>query len=224
MVDVVDVLERVLGSHDLLSGRKGDELREREGLVLVPHLLGVEPSASGDSVRTVTTVHVRHRQAFPTAIFEYQHGVGATVEESLESAFEQWQQIDLPVLEDATRLEPMYCAAIRYGHRRVILGPTAEWRAQPEAGPSGEEHDFCPCCLTTRCFDAFRPLVESDETYGVRLYAARNDRGEGLADCRVNGEDFATGQQALIAYARTWRPRGDEFRKQYVVMQRDPAV
>jgi hypothetical protein len=221
MEDVVGVLERVLGAHDLLRERTGDELREREGLVLTPRLLSVEPSASG--VRTVTTVQVQHRQAFPTPIFEYQHGVGATVEESLTFAFEQWQQIDLPVLEDATRLEPMYCAAIRFGHRRVILGPTATLCAQP-AVPSGEEHDFCPCCLTTRCFDAFRPLVESDGIYGVRLYAARNAGGDAQADCRVNGEDFATGQDSLIAYARTWQPRGNEFRKQYVVMQRDPAV
>jgi hypothetical protein len=212
-----------LGSHDLLRERKGNELHERERLVLVPRLLSVEPASSGNGVRTVTTVHVRHPHAFVTPIFEYQHGAGATVEESLLGAFEQWQQVDLPVLEDATRLEPMYCAAIRYGHRRVILGPTATWSAEP-GEPAGEEHPFCPCCLTTRCFDAFRPLVEGEGTYGVRLYAARDGGGEEMADCRVNGEDFESGKQALIGYAKTWPPRGGELRKQYVVMQRDPSI
>src|SRR5437016_4486381 len=76
--------------------------------------------------------------------------------------------------------------------RRILLGPPARFgAAPPEAGKSSaHEHPYCPCCLTTNCFEAFRPLIEADETFALRLFAARRDDGEPLADCRVNGQDY----------------------------------
>ncbi len=53
----------------------------------------------------------------------------------------------------------------------------------------------------------------------ARLFAAREQDGTPLADCRVNGEDWAHGAQALRKYAITWPAAGYEFRKQYVVLQ-----
>jgi hypothetical protein len=35
----------------------------------------------------------------------------------------------------------------------------------------------------------------------------------------VDGEDYPTGQKALIEYARTWKVAGVESRKQYVLVQ-----
>ena len=55
----------------------------------------------------------------------------------------------------------------------------------------------------------------------VDVSGARWTRLEGVpaADCRVNGEDWEKGMQALREYARTWPAAGYEFRKQYVVLQ-----
>ena len=61
--------------------------------------------------------------------------------------------------------------------------------------------------------------MEGDAFYGLRLYAARDENGEPQADCRINGEDWEPGKEALRDYAGTWTPAGYEFRKQYVVLQ-----
>src|SRR5262249_47070871 len=152
-------------------------------------VLGVEPSERG-GVRTVSIVRVRHAELFPTPIFEFQHGVGDGVRASLESGLDGWTQLDLPVLADATRVTPTDCTMLKIGfpaadgqparQRRVLLGPTATFSsAEAPAPAAGEgEHCFCPCCLTTNCFDAFRSLIESEGTFALRLYAARNDTGE----------------------------------------------
>lgn len=66
---------------------------------------------------------------------------------------------------------------------------------------------------------AFKELIEGDGFYGLRLFAARNAEGTPEADCRVNGEDWEIGAQALREYAGTWPSAGYEFRKQYVVLQ-----
>jgi hypothetical protein len=87
----------------------------------------------------------------------------------------------------------------------------------PPDDPEG--HPFCPCCLLTNSFEAFRSLIEDDGFYGLRLFAARGGDDKPMADCRVNGDDWEEGAQALRAYANLWRPAGIEFRKQYVVLQ-----
>jgi hypothetical protein len=42
------------------------------------------------------------------------------------------------------------------------------------------------------------------------------------ADCRVNGEDWLAGADALRAYVATWPDRGLETRKQYVLIGPKP--
>ena len=82
-----------------------------------------------------------------------------------------------------------------------------------------EEHPFCPCCLLTRSWEAFRELIEGDGFYGLRLFAMRDPEGNPRADCRVNGAEWERGKQALREYVRTWPGAGVEFRKQFVVLQ-----
>lgn len=89
---------------------------------------------------------------------------------------------------------------------------------QADARDDGDQHPFCPCCLLTRSIEAFKPLLEQDTFCGLRLYAARDAEGGASADCRVNGEDYEPGIDALRAYAETWPDAGFEFRKQYVVL------
>ena len=81
-----------------------------------------------------------------------------------------------------------------------------------------ESHEFCPCCLLTNSFSAFKELIEARQFYGLRLFAARDENGFPQADCRVNGEDWAEGCEALRKYVTTWPGEGYEFRKQYVVL------
>ena len=96
--------------------------------------------------------------------------------------------------------------------RRVIFGPVAHHVEHPEvheaamACPTDEdndEHPFCPCCLFTRSIKAFQPLVESDDFFALRMFAARNEDGSVDADCRVNGHDNKKGMTALQRYAKT---------------------
>jgi hypothetical protein len=116
--------------------------------------------------------------------------------------------------------------------RRVILGPIAHLVQNPTVhadkstpgsgedveGDGDDEHDFCPCCLLTRSFEAFTPLIEDSGVYGLLLFAARDADGASQADCRVNGDDWEKGAQALRQYVTTWPDAGYEFRKQYVVL------
>jgi hypothetical protein len=116
--------------------------------------------------------------------------------------------------------------------RRAILGPVMHYMASPSAhieGSSapanalaqedaGDAHAFCPCCLLTKSFEAFRELIVGDGFHGLRLYAMRGAEGTAQADCRVNGDDWEKGAQALREYVKTWPDAGFEFRKQYVVV------
>lgn len=106
--------------------------------------------------------------------------------------------------------------------RRAILGPVAHYMHEPppKTSPEAEEeHPFCPCCLLTRSFEAFKDFIEGDGFYGVRLFAAREPDGTPQADCRINGDDYEPGMAALRHYATTWAAAGYEFRKQYIVLQ-----
>jgi len=66
--------------------------------------------------------------------------------------------------------------------------------------------------------EAFKELIEGSRFYGLRLFAARDEKGVPQADCRVNGEDWEKGAEALRKYVTTWPGIGYEFRKQYVVL------
>lgn len=67
--------------------------------------------------------------------------------------------------------------------------------------------------------NAFLDHLKSDEFFGIRLFAARYEDGAAEADCRVNGEDWPAGKEALIRYVNQWPQRGFEFRKQYVAIE-----
>lgn len=207
------------------------------GFILLPQLAEFHPLQDG-GVRTVTTMQANHPRLVPDGLFEYQHSTGDSAGDSIRHGFDQWAQTDFPVLLDATRPKPETCMMLKMAFpakdgqparvRRALLGPVMHLTSAPPAArqenacetgaDAGDAHPFCPCCLLTRSFDAFREFIEGDEFYGLRLYAARMD-GTAQADCRVNGVDWEKGAQALRAYVGTWPEAGFEFRKQYVVLQ-----
>jgi hypothetical protein len=183
-------------------------------------------------VRTVTTMQTHHPTLSSDGVFEYQHSTGNSIADSTSKGIDQWVQTDFVVLLDALRPQPENCTAMEMEFpasdgkparvRRAILGPVAHFMLKSpieleENTP--EEHPFCPCCMLTKSFEAFRDLIEGAGFYCLRLFAARDPEGVPQADCRVNGEDWERGAQALREYVTTWPPAGYEFRKQYVVLQ-----
>ena len=184
-----------------------------------------------------------HPALAPEGVFEYQHSAGRNVEESLLDGFTQWAKTDLIALIEALQPKPPTCNVLdmeipeRNGRpayrRRAVLGPVTHLQQYPRdipeqtnahsaGGNQGEHcegHEFCPCCLLTSSFEAFKELIESDSFYGLRLFAMRNQSGNPQADCRVNGDDWEKGAEALRKYVGTWPVGGLEFRKQYVVLQ-----
>jgi hypothetical protein len=181
----------------------------------------------GGGVQTITTLQVNHPTLIPAGVFEYQHSTGDTVRESLAKGFDQWVQMDFVTLLDALQAKPEHCTTMEMTFpakdgepdriRRAVLGPCWQFPATPS--DASEEHPFCPCCLLTNSFEAFRDLIEGDAFCGLRLLAMRQANGQPAADCRVNGDDWERGMQALRDYVGTWPHEGFELRKQYVVLQ-----
>jgi hypothetical protein len=164
--------------------------------------------------------------AFPEGLMEYQHATGDDVRAACLHGFRQWARLDLVALQELVPGADQRCLHLDMAfpgtdgapahRRRVVCGPAARFGGSAHA--DDPDHPFCPCCLFTRGLDAFRPLLDADEVLGVRLFAARNADGTFEADCRVNGEDYPDGVEALRAYAATWPGTGFEFRKQYVIV------
>src|SRR5260370_921578 len=174
------------------------------GFVIYPQLIEFQPLEKG-GVHTVTTVEFRHPRLVPDGIFEYQHATGDNSQGSVCSGIEQWAKLDFVALLEALREKPEQCMTLEMTlpqkgpspelKRRAVLGPVAHYAHQPpaesihESAAEKEEHPFCPCCLLTNSFAAFKSFLESDGFCGIRMYAARDENGQPQADCRVNGED-----------------------------------
>jgi hypothetical protein len=235
-INLVELAARVLNNRGSATTTHDSWLEHCDsGLVLLPMIVGHVPLDHG-GIRTVTTIEVHHPQLQANGIFEFQHATGPSLEDSICQGFDQWAQTDLVVFLDALRDKPSTCMLWELEFpakdrrparkRRAVLGPVAHLMAKPPAAISrpaihgdAEEHDFCPCCLLTRSFPAFKSLFEVDEFYGIRLYVMRDEHGVTQADCRVNGRDWPNGVPALCKYAEIWPQAGFEFRKQYVVIQ-----
>ncbi|WP_162057871.1 DUF6348 family protein [Undibacterium sp. KW1] len=181
-----------------------------------------------DKFRTCTRIYASHAAYFPEGLSEYQHAMGATESDAILEGLRTWARMDLLVLQDATREQPLNCTVIEMNtsaeaaegrsFRQVILGPVAHLASLP-APKKKEEHPFCPCCLFTESMPAFHDLLQTSDFIGIRLFASRDNEGKLAADCRVNGEDFLPAVEHLKQYAEKWPQRGLEFRKQYVVVR-----
>jgi hypothetical protein len=238
--DLVALLASVLQQHGHATqiGRSQLVLK-KSALIVLPQFFELQPLDKG-GVRTTTTIQTHHPTLVPDGVFEYQHATGDNAELSLREGFNQWVITDLLALLESLQPKPETCTSLEMKFpekdgkpaysRRVILGPvthtiqhprTASEQNLPKAdGENCEEHEFCPCCLLTNSYDAFRDLIESPGFYGLRLFAMRDEYGNHQADCRVNGNDFEPGAVALRNYVARWPSAGLELRKQYVVVHR----
>ena len=218
-VDLLEVLSDIAKTSGVKFRIKDKWLKLANGFWLYPQIVSVEPQEPS-GVQSATTIQVCHETKLPMGLFEYQHAVGADTRDAIGHGFRNWWEFDYPVFEDSISSTPNTCTYLdfekhktEHGTRRVVLGPPAHYAGKELE--SEEKHPFCPCCFITNCFDAFQPYFDNEGTFGVRLYALRDQNGEIDADCRVNGEDWAQGKAALISYGKTWPDRGYEFRKQF---------
>jgi hypothetical protein len=196
---------------------KRDWVELEGGFSLLPQIVSVEPMDNA-GVNTTTTIQVAHASLVPDGVFEYQHSSGADIRDSFAKGFRHWAEYDLPVFLDAQRDTATLCmVAEMKPDRRLVFGPPVHMAQKADAKPS--EHDFCPCCLTTKNIDAFDDLLRDGKFHGIRLFVSRDAQGGIEADCRVNGIDRPAGVEALKRYARSWPDRGVEYRKQYVCIQ-----
>jgi hypothetical protein len=101
--------------------------------------------------------------------------------------------------------------------RRGVMGPVAHLRQRKPAAT--EEHPYCACCFFTRTMPTFERFFKGDGFYAIRFFGMRDEHGQVQADCRVNGDEFEEGKEAIRKYVGTWPDNGVEFRKQYVVFQ-----
>jgi len=228
-LDMVELLERVLLSHGYRTKRYQSWLVESQsGMTLAPRLVSFQP-LDDMGASSCTTIECRHGEKIPDGVFDYQHATGGSFEASVLDGFEKWVQLDLAPLVDSFRAKPVDCTTLEMDFpasdarpalsRQAIMGPVMAASAEELEARDDEEHSpGCPCCLLTNSFEAFRELVEAEGFFAIRLFAMRNQDGSFAADCRVNGEDWDAGEQALVAYAKTWPGEGFEFRKQYVVL------
>ena len=230
-VDMVELLDRVLAAYGYRTKRHDSWLVEREtGMTLAPLLVSFQPLDDMGASST-TTIECRHAGQLPGGVFEYQHASGDNFEASILDGFDKWVQLDLVPLVDSFRDKPADCTMMEMDFpakdgrpalsRRAILGPVMAASASPGAGADqgGEHSPGCPCCLLTNTLEAFQELIEQDRFFGIRLFAMRDQDGAISADCRVNGEDWDAGEEALVNYAKTWPGDDFEFRKQYVVLK-----
>jgi hypothetical protein len=239
---LVPLLASVLKELEYLTESEESWLAHPDsGFVVIPRLVQLNPLEKG-GVQTTTTLQTNHPALMPDGVFEYQHANGDNVEDSLRKGFDQWAQTNFVALLDALQPKPATCATLGMNFpekdgkpayaRRAVLGPVAHLVENPKTnadmnppasgedvqGEQDEQHPFCPCCLLTRSFDAFSELIADNAVYGLLLFAARDQNGAPQADCRVNGNDWERGAEALRQYVTTWPDAGFEFRKQYVVL------
>ena len=226
-VNLVNSLAEVLTSHDHIYNKHASFIQLDSGFILQPQIVELQPLDNG-GVRTVSTIEVSHPQLIHQGIFEYQHASGKNTADSLLDGFQGWVEMDLVVFLDLLHQDVESCMSLEMDFpetetrkalcSRVLLGPPSYFVAD-QTEQESEEHSFCPCCLFTNTFEAFGEFLESDQIYGIRLFAGRDENGMLHADCRINGEDWESGKRALIRYAETWPNRGFEFRKQYICIQ-----
>lgn len=237
--DLVEILIESIQEQGLTCERKGEWICV-EGWWFGPRFVSIDVKDDG-KIATCTTIQACHPDLCSKGIFEYQHAFPLLdVGETLRGGFYLWTQFDLPVfLTTVSKIADCMSWKMDIPEkdnrpprtRQIVFGPT--WRyqpnppeEQPEDTPDAcadDAHEVCDCCLFSNSLECFMPLLEQDDFYALRFFAARDEDGRVSADCRVNGEGWAEGAQALADYAATWRG-GYEFRKQLVVIRTLPVL
>ncbi len=217
-MNLLSTLERLLTERGRSIRMEGNVIVDLESQLSLRPLLQTMQPVHQKGVRTSTTIEIKHPTIILSPIFEYQHSAGPNIEESVMAGFRQWYGSDFITLVDAVREEAVDCMELSEDERRITLGPLLHGY-QTDVPRDDSEHPPCPCCMFTKTKSAYQPLMTSSGFYALRFYAARDQHGRPIADCRLNGEDYPAGKKELMEYAGTWKSAGVESRKQYVIIQ-----
>lgn len=219
-------MSEILQSQKLEHKSYDGWLKLESGFSLQPQIVSIERMENG-RMESTTTIEVGHNDLMPNGLFECQHATGDNPIDAVLQGIQYWIDTDLIVLLDSLNKGLRSCTSLKKTfhdpklgayERRIVLGSTAHF-VTDRTNLENDEHPFCPCCLFMNSVEAFGNHLESKEFFGVRLFGMREDDGSIDADCRINGEDFEPGREALIKYVTTWPDRGFEFRKHYVCIQ-----
>lgn len=227
-INVIHLAAAALEGRGHAVARHDNWLQLRDsGLVIMPQIVGLQILERG--VHSVTTIQVHHAKIGPEGVFEFQHASADSVAQAMQKGFDDWAQVDLVALLDALNAKPTTCMTMELSlppgngkparWRRAVLSPVAQFMVNPPPPGIVDPHPFCPCCFLTQTYQAFKQLFEGDGFYALRLFGARAPDGTPEADCRVNGENWGPGFDAIRSYVKSWKGTGYEFRKQYVVLQ-----
>jgi hypothetical protein len=206
-VNAVASLATVLKARGIPFKREDEWLELENGLIVRPQFFQLQPRDDG-SVQSSTTIEINHPTLCEEGVFEYQHSLGSSLEESMQKGFAGWADTDLPVFMDALNEEFEHCAAM-----------VVEYPAEGSKPARKRQMVLGPPMHAAAHFEAFEEHIKGDSFYGIRLFASRDQDGRVEADCRVNGIDFPAGEAALLKYAETWPDRGFEMRKQFVAIR-----
>ncbi len=210
---------------------------EDSDFILAPEFIFAENDNDNGRTSTGTIIHIYHHQLFAEPIFEYQYSWGDSADEALITGFEWWIQSDWLLLLDVLKTNEHDFMTMQMEFdieetgtkqkREIIFGNVAHYGGKQTQSASNnsdndveDEHDFCPCCLFTNSVEAFQPLLQSNDTFAIRLFASYDaDTQTADADCRINGEEFDQAKPLLCDYAKTWGSEDIEFRKQYIIIK-----
>jgi hypothetical protein len=225
-IDLRPTLLECLAAKGIEANLSEEGIQLTNGLHIRPIFTDLRHNDNG-TVGTSTVIWIKHASEIPNEIFEFQHSTcGDSVANALNQGFEFWIDMDLPVLSEALQEVPSLCMRMDISdsnaqlYRRVMLGPI-QYYGMSYIQESNEHPSFCKCCLFTKNMETFMPLIQSSDFYAVRLFVARSENNEFSADCRINGEDWDAGKQALLTLAQTWKGSGLTFQKQYIVIQQN---
>ncbi|QIL74276.1 hypothetical protein G7048_27820 (plasmid) [Diaphorobacter sp. HDW4B] len=225
-VDLIELLKDALAEAGWNARREEHWLVTDNGFWLKPQF--VEHAHTEEAIQTTTTIEVAHLSLLSQSCFEYQHSISEeSATDSMREGLIRWVHMDWKTFDDLASSTLQHCQQMEMTFpdaegadhpRKVLFGPVRYVVTNPVPEAPDDEHTFCPCCLFTNTIKAFEPQLHAKETFGVRLFASRGADGEVMADCRVNGEDWEAGAEALREYVRSWPECGYEYRKQYVLI------
>lgn len=175
-------------------------------------------------------IKTRHEGLFPDGIFEFAYGGGTDMESAIIDAAYRWIQSDFNTIHD------LLCTAKEHNHdgnKADVVSMT------PQGEVLGWEIVFGPLISTTiegvkqkisqdeifwRLFDVItEDLLGEKGIYPIKFFAIQNEKNEIDADCRLNGQDWQKGREALLEYIREWNLKDIfHWRKQYVIVVNRP--
>lgn len=172
------------------------------------------------------SITLDHR-LFPGPIFEFVYGWGSSTKVATINAFERWIDSDFPVIHDFL------------ADHKLENGHTSEVKIASNSGETGEQISWKGIIGPLLIFkggevvydqenrnEIIKPLFEAITgdflgrrgMYPIRCFMSKNSDQQIEVDCRVNGEEWKRGYDALVECCQRWEVQDYLFWKQYLLI------